>query len=271
MKIPTYWVKERRMIAGRAVRLRGLSTDSQHEAEQRLEERARLWQDFLNHVPGVTPERLRAELRRLDECSLPYSAAILEPIVQQADSHNIVTRNRYGSLVLNSVNLCFADVDSFRRGLWAHLFPSKVREQQQLIAAIQHLCEQSPELSVRLYRTAHGWRVMMSEPGLTVASSRESELFIALQADPLYVKLCRRQLCWRARLSPKPFHRGLKRYPSLRSAQQRADEWIAAYESATSGLGVCRLIDTFGPPLRHPMATLHDEATRALTPDLELA
>ena len=271
MKIPAFWVKERRMIAGRQVRLRGVSPDSQKEAEQRLEQRAQLWQRYLSSPGSMPLEQFCAELRRLDDCREPYSAAILEPVEQQVDSADIVTRNRYGCLVLNSVSLCFADVDCYRRGLWARIFPNPAREQRQLTAAIRSLCEQSLELSARLYRTAHGWRVMLREPGLTVGSARELELFTALQADPLYVKLCRRQLCWRARLSPKPFHRGLKRYPMPDSALQRADEWIAAYEVATHRLATCRLVETFGPPLRGEVVELHDTATRALTPDLELA
>ncbi len=270
MKIPQFWVRERRLIAGRQVRLHGISADSQQEAEQRLEQRARLWQDFLAGIPGMPVEQFRAELRRLDECSSPYASTIFEAIEQQLDSCNIITRNRYGCLVLNSVSLCFADVDRFRPGLWAKLFPSPTKEQEQLSAAIRKLCARAPELSARLYRTAHGWRVILRDSGLTVGSARESELFAALKADPLYVKLCRKQLCWRARLSPKPFYRGLKRYPNPSSTRQEAQDWIAAYNAATAGLGVCRLIDTFGSLLRDPMVELHDTATRALTPDLEL-
>lgn len=270
MRIPAYWVREKRVIAGRSVRLRGMSAHSQQEAVERLEQRAQLWQAYLSR--GDIPlEQFCAGLRELDDGTSPYRAAILEPIEQRPDPANIITRNRYGCLVLNSVSLCFADVDRYRCGLWAHLFPSPAREQRQLIGAIRHLCEKSPLLSARLYRTAHGWRVILREPGLSVGSSRESELFVALQADPLYVNLCRRQLCWRARLSPKPFYRGLKRYPLPDSAQQRADEWIAAYEAATRGVAVCRLVETFGPPLRDPMVELHDSATLALKPDLELA
>ncbi len=271
MKIPQYWVRERRLIAGRQIRLHGISADSQQEAEQRLEQRACLWQEFLTAAPGMPIEKFRSELRRLDECSSPYAATIFEPIEQQPDCYNIITRNRYGCLVLNSVSLCFVDVDRFRLGVWARLFPSQAKEQEQLSYAISKLCAEAPELSARLYRTAHGWRVILRDSGLTVGSTRESELFAALQADPLYVKLCRKQLCWRARLSPKPFYRGLKRYPSPLSSQQYApQEWIAAYTAATANLGVCRLVDTFGGPLRDPMVELHDTMTRALVPDLAL-
>lgn len=274
MKIPPFWVKERREIAGQTFRLHGLSFESQEDARRRLEEKVVLWQDMLEAPPGVDLQmvsELRQELRRLDECNHPYSAAILEPIEQLLDEENIITRNRYGCQVLNSERVCFADVDRFSRGLWAALFPSREKDEQKLIKAIGKLCRESSSLSARLYRTAHGWRVMLKEPALTLLSEREAYLFKALHADPLYVKLCSTQRCWRARLSPKPFHRGLKRFPSMLDSQQKAVEWVAAYEQVTAGLGVCRLVETFGPVLDDPVVELHDAATRALTPELVLA
>ncbi len=274
MKIPPFWVKERREICGRIFRLHGLSFESQEDARRRLEEKAFLWQAVLSAPVEAGAQRiseLRRELRRLDECNHPYSAAILEPIEQQIDEENIITRNRYGCQVLNSERVCFADVDRFSRGIWASLFGSREKDEQKLIKAISSLCRESSSLSARLYRTAHGWRVMLKEPSLTLLSERESYLFKALHADPLYVKLCATQRCWRARLSPKPFHRGLKRFPSMLDSHQQAVVWVAAYEQATAGLGVCRLVETFGPVLDDPVVELHDAATRALTPELVLA
>ncbi len=271
MNIPPYWVRERRLICGMQVRLRGISAHSQQDAEARLAERARLWQEFLA-LPASQADalRFREALRQLDGSPEPYSAAILEPVEQQPDAQNIITRNRYGCLVLNSVSLCFADVDRFRAGFWASLFGNKKKEEAALVAFLRRLCAADESLSARLYRTAHGWRVILRGAGLTVGSVREDRLFEALQCDPLYRKLCRSQLCWRARLSPKPFYRGLKRYRQPANAQLRAQEWVEAYEKATAGVAVCRLLETFGPALHDPMVELHDAATLALKPDLEL-
>lgn len=272
MNIPTYWIRERRMIEGRRIRLRGISADSQQDARERMEARARLWQQLLTAPAGSVPvEAFRAELRRLDGEASPYSSAILEPIEQQPDADNIITRNRYGSLVLNSISLCFVDVDRFRCGFWASLFGGKIREEQALLEAVRRECAADCTLSARVYRTAHGWRVMLRGEGLSIGSAREAELFSALQADPLYAELCRKQLCWRARLSPKPFYRGLKRYPLAQSSAHRPEEWIAAYEKATAGLAVCRLLDSFGPPLHDAIVELHDTFTLARKCDLELA
>ncbi len=271
MNIPRYWVRERRLICGMQVRLRGTSAHSQEDAEAKLAERARLWQEFLELPPAQADAlRFREALRRLDGDSEPYSAAILEPVEQQPDARNIITRNRYGCLVLNSVSLCFVDVDRFRTGFWSALFSNKKKEEAGLVAALRRLCAQDSSLSARLYRTAHGWRVILRGDGLAIGSAREAQLFDALQCDPLYRKLCRSQLCWRARLSPKPFYRGLKRYRTPANAQLRASEWVAAYEQATAGVAVCRLLETFGPALHDPMVELHDAATLARKADMEL-
>ncbi|MBQ3218158.1 MAG: hypothetical protein IJB33_04745 [Akkermansia sp.] len=272
MNIPPFWVRERRIIGKHSIRLRGWSTISQQEAEARLAERAALWQQYLSQpASAVGVERFRAALRCLDEVSSPYSAAILEPVEQQVSAADIITRNRYGCLVLNSVSHCFLDVDRFPGGFWAFLFGGKDKEEQRLIRAIQQLCAQDASLSVRLYRTAHGWRVMVRAEGLVLGSAKESSLFEALHVDALYANLCRRQMCWRARLSPKPFYRGLKRYPAPLSSRLRADEWIAEYERKTAGLAVCRLVDVFGPAWMDDIIELHDCATGARRSDIELA
>lgn len=272
MNIPPFWVRERRNIGSLRIRLRGLSAVSQEEAEARLAERARLWESYLSQPASIADvDQFRAELRRLDDVSSPYSAAILEPVEQQVSAADIITRNRYGSLVLNSVSHCFLDVDCFPGGFWASLFGGKDKEEQRLIRAIQRLCEHDSTLSARLYRTAHGWRVMVRAEGLSLGSEKESALFKALHVDTLYARLCRRQMCWRARLSPKPFYRGLKRYPSLLSSQERADEWIAEYERRVAGLAVCRLVDVFGPAWMDDIIELHDSATGARRADVELA
>ena len=67
MNIPPYWVRERRLICGKQVRLRGISVHSQQDAEARLAERARLWQEFLALPPSQADAlRFQESLRQLD-------------------------------------------------------------------------------------------------------------------------------------------------------------------------------------------------------------
>ena len=274
MNIPSFWVRERREIAGRRVHLRGMSELSLSDAQLKMEKRARLWQNWLTGTGAPGEGGLSGfltALRNLDGVGSAYSAAILEPVVERLSADDIVTRNRYGCLVLNTTNLCIVDVDRYCSGFLVRLFTSRAKEEKMLASAVRHLCEGADRMSARLYRTAHGWRVILQEPELAPGSEREMEIFAVLHADPMYVKLCRSQACWRARLSPKPFHRGLRRYPRSLSSQDLAADWVAEYEKATAGLGVCRLVETFGSKMSGSVLERHDRATGALVAELELA
>lgn len=277
MKIPAFWIRERREIGGAAVRLRGVSQVSMEEARARLEERARLWAEWRSFSGGRSEEQVgefRKKLRQLDDLGGEYSSCILEPVEQRIDGDNIITRNRYGSLVLNSASVCFADVDAFPpRGIGSFfsMLLGKGAE-ARLLAAVDRLVRDGEKGGARVYRTAHGWRVVLR--GAPLASARQRRIFKALNVDPLYAKLCDKQGCWRARLSPKPFHLGLHRFPRLDDSASCASlvaDWVKDYESKTSGLGVCRLIGESGGFISDPVVELHDRMTRAREEGLELA
>src|SRR5262249_35812590 len=86
-------------------------------------------------------------------------------------------------------------------------------------------------------------------------------------SDPLYVRLCQAQSCFRARLTPKPWRCGMRPpsapYPwenSRRESQFRS--WLLKYETAIREYSVCKLIDHLGPAAVHPeiapIVSLHD-------------
>jgi hypothetical protein len=93
------------------------------------------------------------------------------------------------------------------------LFGRKVTPEEKLLQRLRELCEADESLGARLYRTHHGWRVMLVGAGITPDSDRMHDLFKALHADALYESLCERQQCWRARLTPKPYRVGITRFP----------------------------------------------------------
>lgn len=278
MNIPPFWIKERRRFRnGILVRLRGVSNNSMDEAREKLEERARLWEQLLAEPKASADaiESFRRSLRRLDgKDSGPYSADILEALEQSLDPENVVTRNRYGCLVLNSTRLCFADVDRFPpRGLkqrLAALFHGR-RDEQRLLATLIDMSRRDEHFGARLYRTAHGWRIILR--GVELGSAQQRRLFAALNVDPLYAKLCNSQQCWRARLSPKPFHLGLPHFPQAADsleAPEASAAWVARYEERTAHLAVCRLIDSVGCGIADPVLDYHDRITRASRRDLPL-
>jgi hypothetical protein len=99
----------------------------------------------------------------------------------------------------------------------------------------------------------------------------EAEATIAMlarfDADPQYVRLCRVQKCFRARVSPKPWRcdcrRPPTRYPWDSAAQESAyREWELEYHERTRGFAACELIGTFGERTVHPriqrVIELHD-------------
>lgn len=263
-------------MGDRKVRLHGVSRVSLQDARLKMEERARLWERFLScPASEAAIGEFRHGLRALDDLGGEYSACILEPVEEVVNGENIMTRNRYGSLVLNSVSVCFVDIDHFRpRGFaaWLASLFGGWDAQSRLLEAAEACCQRGDAAGARVYRTAHGWRVILH--GVELGSARLETLFAALQADPLYVRLCARQQCWRARLSPKPFHLGLPRFPRWQdsdNAPAGMAEWVEKYKEKTEKLGVCRLVAVLGAEVQDPVVELHDRLTRALEEGLRLA
>lgn len=281
MKIPPYWVTEKRDgCDGFVWRLRGVSYRSLSEARARLEERFHLRSEFaaLRGVDDAAVNAHRARLRALDELSEnEYSALLLEPMVDKVDEDNIITRNRYGVQVLNSTTLCFVDVDDFPLSLGDRLkglFGNKISPEEKLLQALRALCASDDLLGARLYRTHNGWRVMLTGRGLAPDSERMHQICRSLHADQLYESLCSRQQCWRARLTPKPYRVGVTGYPcpvdSESASSLQVQEWIHRYESACRGKSVCRLVDAVGCRMQSDLIELHDRMTGAFVPDAEL-
>lgn len=272
MKIPRYWVREQRELGGMQCRLRGFSDESMDAARQMLEERARLLQEF--YAEPVTDERaqtLRAALAALSEPEGQgeYVADMLEPVFHRLDENNVITRNRYGALVLNSTDTCFADVDTAlgSGSLWElvkGIFGKGATPEQQMLAAMHSLHAECGHVSSRLYRTAKGWRVIFTGPEIRQGAPFVDELFNRLHVDPLYSTLCRKQACWRARLTPKPHRLNLPRCPQPASSEEAAAvqaDWVREYEEACKGKAVCRLVATFGSAIQNGIVELHDQLT----------
>lgn len=282
MKIPPYWAKETRVVRQRKVRVYGTSSESMAQARALMEQRVQLWQEYLASDYHSEQEQARfQESLALQSVSVSetgdavkYSASILEPIESTLNADNIITRNRYGALVLNTTSLCFVDVDTFENKGFLGKFFSLKSPEQRLLHAVKQLTAKQKEMSARVYRTARGWRVILQAPGLTINSTLMSELFNYLQADELYTRLCLQQQCWRARISPKPFEQDLPPFPQLtdsENARAQMADWVQAYNRSTSHYGVCRLVACYGPEMQDPILDMHDQATKALQHGVTLA
>ncbi|MBQ1960814.1 MAG: hypothetical protein II349_04755 [Akkermansia sp.] len=279
MKIPPYWYSAKCRVGEVFYRLRGVSWESEADAQAKWETKAELMRRFLGS--GCTPtelELLRRRWRELDAVEEgAYAVLMPEPIVQQLDAANIITRNRYGAAVLNSTEVCFIDVDYIppRPFDWLRrLLGQNTEAEPRLIAKLQQLVADGALRGARLYRTSRGWRILALEPSLTPDSHRMQVIFEHLHADELYAHLCAKQQCWRARLTPKPSKVGMPRYPRpMCSADASAPEtldWLERYRAASAQVAVCRLVETVGSIPPHPIIALHDEWTRAMSIDWPL-
>ena len=95
----------------------------------------------------------------------------------------------------------------------------------------------------------------------------------------MYVRLCKAQELFRARLTPKPWRCGHASntvgWPrETDDQQQRFEEWKSAYVERQSNFATCRFLETLGNASIHPevatMIEIHDRVTRCQE-SLELA
>lgn len=267
MNIPPYWVRAERRIGDYTCRLNGFSHSSMQAAWKMLQQHADIMQKFFASTPtAASAQRMRAALRKLrGQDGDTYEACLLEPVWRAVNAENIITRNRYGALVINSTDTCFADVDTAPASLWElvkGLFGAGTPPERRLLDVMRQIHVEHPDLSMRLYRTAKGWRVLLSGAGVELGSPLVDTLFSRLHVDPLYSGLCRRQACWRARVSPKPWRLNLPRCPRPASSEEAPAalaEWVQEYERACEGRAVCRLVESFGPRMQGEIPALHDE------------
>ena len=83
-----------------------------------------------------------------------------------------------------------------------------LEDKRSVLARIHAVVARHPGMGLRLYRTANGYRCLVTHRTYDPASQECRELLEALGSDPLYIRLCRGQHCFRARLTPKPWRCG---------------------------------------------------------------
>jgi hypothetical protein len=258
MRIPPYWTKghySAEDVHGKKQKFSawGWSFDSPEAAQEDGAARARRIFDYVtNQQKPDTYDYLEHPLRE----------EIVESIENGSKQTAVITRNRYGALILNCVSVCFVDIDfpvPKPLGFWAgifSIFSSKKTEtpedtQGDAIKQVTDWSGQNPNRSFRLYQTAAGLRLLFTDRTYDPVSSEVGDLFQTLGSDSLYQKLTLKQACFRARLTPKPWRCGCKRPPydyprESTEKEQIYARWLQTYESKSQAYGICRLIQTFG-------------------------
>lgn len=198
---------------------------------------------------------------------LDYEVNIVEEVVDQIDSENVITRNRYGALVLNSKSTMFIDIDYVRASFWEGIFGmrglprNKDRIRRHIRKCITKVGQD--DLVFRVYETFKGFRVMVLGRSFDPRSEESKQLMDLFKADWLYKSLCVRQNCYRARLTPKPYrmkHRAYKLpFPERTEEEERAQKkWIESYDSRLQKYAVCRLDKEYGETTLDRVVRYHD-------------
>lgn len=260
MRIGKFWAKETvvaQSSLGREVSVdRWCASDvSLEEARKAARESARLLRQKIEE--GGDLERYPYGVRPLRE-------EILETIPGPGGKPAaVVTRNGYGCEVLNAARVMFVDIDLPEGG-------ARAAKERGAMERIERFVRAQPAFAFRVYRTFGGLRCLAIQGPLDPTPAN-LEVLQALHSDPLYLRLCREQECYRARLTPKPWRCGQARikiaFPFQNAGQaERCARWVADYRKHHAAFATCEFVTTVGNPVIHPelqpYVALHDQRTR---------
>lgn len=282
MNFPRYWAKA--TAAGKAPGGRSIpfvtwrwSNNSLNEAQILAQQAAQQVAAKFSHTGelphhyGYLDRPLREEVLRELKSGSGENAAVL-------------SRNSYGSTVLNCPHVLFLDIDTPEhgparaRGIIGRIFGKRPAAQledtaeKEVIEKLKHWLNANQPWNFRLYRTRAGFRIMATHDLFHPEIASSNGVFDALGVDPLYRQLCKVQKCFRARLSPKPWRCGSRPPPGKwpwpdfkREAKFR--EWQRRYDELSRRWATCAFVGAFGSgnihPEIEPIIKAHDESTRA--------
>ena len=240
----------------------------------------------------------------------------LEDFSPDGEEIAVITRNGYGAKIINCPEVMFVDIDtdeedegnyppvpdhwSGQPGCLAGLFggegdadpnpeslrseaeeasPRPALSQSKVMALnlVKKYAESNPGSGFRIYETTLGLRLIATNQLYDPASDSTMEILQALDCDELYMRLCRVQKCFRARLTPKPWRIGHKSPPAgnrnpnnpcnPRSPTPAKDpeyiRWLESYEARSDSYQACHFIEKIGMEAPEPsikeVVRVHDE------------
>jgi hypothetical protein len=257
MKIYKHWAAEKQKTllegAEQQITCYGGSNISIEDAQSRAKEKAE-----------KIKRKIKGEKHLFDE----YESEIREEILEIIDDHSAITRNRYGAQVLNAERLLILDIDK-PKAAFADIFRKKEAGQDKLkIFEMVRKLASTPryqEYGFRIYETFQGARAIVLGKDFDPRDHDTSKIMNEFNCDRLYMTLCNKQNCFRARLTPKPYRMKMRRYKVQYPREEEDAElrqWLADYERESRNFSVCRFIEQVGR--RHSVdavVRLHDEIT----------
>ncbi|MGL6074035.1 MAG: hypothetical protein ACRC8S_07730 [Fimbriiglobus sp.] len=177
-----------------------------------------------------------------------------------------------GCLLMVTIILAVAVADFIYRFYKTRIAP---RSSDRQLRRIVNALKQNPGWRARVYRTPAGHRILLLHRTFT-SDDKEFEDFCDLvRADRTYLRMCQRQQCFRARVSPKPWRMGFQTrlrprgsvWPVKPGYEEFRREWVAEYSKLAEGYASCRFLEEVGDgptdPVAREIQIWHDELCQA--------
>lgn len=149
--------------------------------------------------------------------------------------------------------------------------------EQVAIDKIKRFVSRKVDWYVRVYRTPAGLRVLALHRSFSPQDPEVLEFFQGIGTDRIYQAMCRKQNCFRARVSAKPWRIGIQSrlrptgggWPVAPDLLPAREAWVQEYERSAAGYAACHFLEEFGSGrIDHEVRLvqrLHDELSQATT------
>ena len=257
MKIYKYWVIEKALITldGEEQEIKCYGGSNLSEADAVEQARQKI-------------EKVKSKIAGHPQVFEDYQVEIREEIVNALVDRTVITRNRYGAQVLNVQDQMIMDIDQPKRYFW-DIFKKRTDDKLKIVEMVRTLAQKPlyQSCSFRIYETSKGMRVIVLGRTFNPQLAETRSMMDEFNCDQLYSYLCKRQDCFRARLTPKPSRMRVPgyrvKYPRDAAADQEFHAWLSGYETASKNYSVCKFIEQIGPASPTAAVRLHDELSGA--------
>ncbi|OAD24078.1 transmembrane prediction [Candidatus Thiomargarita nelsonii] len=252
MKYFKFWVKEsfQISIAGKTqeIKLLSGSNESKNAAIEEARNRAKMIEQRI------------ADRSRKEE----YEVAIKEHVSDIIDESNIISICRYGAKILNTNQYTILDLDDYPVDIF-DVFKSlgKMSKKERIVFKFQERIKRYPLLGsdFRIYETTKGVRVI-GKKYINPSEKNYTSLMRKLFVDWIYIQMSKKQNCYRARITPKPYRMRIRtiRIKSPLDCETNAYlDWSKEYEQKSEKYSVVKLIKAIGQDFSHePVIKIHD-------------
>lgn len=126
--------------------------------------------------------------------------------------------------------------------------------ERRALRRVRKFLNNNRDWKIRVYRTPAGLRLLVVHRRFSPHEPIVAEFFKAVAADPMYVRMCLKQNCFRARVSPKPWRIGMddrikpyrRVWPYTEEEMQSRNNWVADYERVAQSFAACQFVESLG-------------------------